>query len=168
LIAVWAEIPRTVIAAVPVVTITLSTLGERPIRARPTVGEAVALTILTICKPRTIVRALTLALIRSSLGIRWLRIGRHAGLGLKPRLWLLVRGDSSLRRRREAIRQRAEIAIIIQFVALALSRRSRLTALCERLCRLRSGNKSEVMLGVLQIILRRNGITARVGVSREL
>jgi hypothetical protein len=76
LIAVWAEIPRTVVAGVPIVTIALSTLGERPVRARPTVGEAVALPILTICKPRTIVRALTLALIRNSLGIRWLRIGR--------------------------------------------------------------------------------------------
>jgi hypothetical protein len=165
LIAVWAEIPRTAIAAVPVVTITLSTLGERPIRSHHTVGEAVALPILTICKPRTIVRALTLSLVRSSLGIGWLR---YAGLRLKSRLWLLVRRPSPLRRRGEAIRQGAEIAIIIQFVALAFSGRSRLTALCERLCRLRSCDKPKVMLGVLQIILRRNRITAGVGVSREL
>jgi hypothetical protein len=153
---------------VPVVTITLSTLGERPIRSHHTIGEAVALPILTICKPRTIVRALTLGLIRNSLGIRWLRTGRRARLRLKSRLWLLVRRHASLRRRREAIRQGAEIAIIIKFVALAFSGRSRLTALCERLCRLSSGDKSEVMLGVLQIILRRDGITPRVGVSREL
>jgi hypothetical protein len=168
LITVWAEIPWTAIAVLPVVTITFSTLGERTIRARPTVGEAVALPILTICKPRAIVRSLTLALIRSSLGIRWLRIGRQAGLGLKSRLWLLVRRPGPLRRRREAIRQAAEIAVVIHFVALAFSGRSRLTALCERLGSLRRGDKSEVMLGVLQIILGSNGIAPRVGVPREL
>jgi hypothetical protein len=89
-------------------------------------------------------------------------------LGLKSRLGLLVRRPSSLRRRREAIRQGAEIAVIIQFVDLAFSGRSRLTALRERLCSLRRSDKPEVMLGVLQIILRCNGITPRVGVSREL
>ena len=70
--------------------------------------------------------------------------------------------------RGETIRQRAEVAIIFQVVAFGLSGRSLLAALCERLCSLRSGNKSEVMFGVLQIILRRNRISPGVSVSREL
>jgi hypothetical protein len=73
-----------------------------------------------------------------------------------------------LRRGSETIRQPAEITIVFEVVALALSWRSLLTALCERLRSLRSGDKSEVMFRVLQIIFRRNRVSTRVSVSREL
>jgi hypothetical protein len=43
-----------------------------------------------------------------------------------------------------------------------------LAALRERLCDLRRGNKPKVMLGVLQVILRRDRISPRVRVSRKL
>jgi hypothetical protein len=81
-------------------------------------------------------------------------------------LGLLIR-VLPLRRRGETIRQRPEIALVVQVVGL-LSRRSLLTALRKRLRGLRSCDEPEVMFGVLQIILRRDRISAGVGVSREL
>ena len=71
-------------------------------------------------------------------------------------------------RRGETIRQRAEIAIVFEIVAFGLSRRSLLTALRQRLCSLRGGNKSEVMFRVLQIILRGDRISPCMSVSSEL
>jgi hypothetical protein len=86
---------------------------------------------------------------------------------LKTRLGLLI-GVLPLRGRGETVRQRAEIAIVFQVVGILSGRPLLTTALRERLRGLRRGNKPEVMLGVLQIILRRYRISARVGVSREL
>jgi len=93
-------------------------------------------------------------------------VRRDGWVRMKSWLGLLIR-VLPLRGRGEAIRQRPEIAVVFQVVDL-LSRRSLLTALRERLRGLRSCDKPEVMFGVLQIILRRDRVSARVGVSREL
>ena len=70
--------------------------------------------------------------------------------------------------RSETVRQgAAEIAVVIHLVAF-LSGRPLLTALRKRLRGLGGGNQPEVMFGMLQIILRRDGISPCVGVSREL
>jgi hypothetical protein len=79
----------------------------------------------------------------------------------------LLESDLPLRGRSETIRQRVEIAVILQ-VILILAGRPLLTGLRERLCSLRSGNKPEVMFGVLQIIFRRDRISAGVSVSCKL
>jgi hypothetical protein len=70
-------------------------------------------------------------------------------------------------RRSETIRQPAKIAVIVQ-VVVVFPGRPLLTALRERLCSLRGGNKPEVMFGVLQVILSPDRITACVGVSCQL
>jgi hypothetical protein len=85
---------------------------------------------------------------------------------MKTGLGLLIR-VLPLRRRGETIRQRPEIALVFEIVGL-LSGRSLLTALRKRLRGLRSCDESEVMFGVLQIILRRDRVSARVSISREL
>jgi hypothetical protein len=159
-ITIRPEIPRTTVASVSVVAIALVALGKRPILSRAAFGKPVALPVLPIGKTRPIALALTLALVRRPLDVG-LRGGWHR-LRLKPLLRLALRG------RGESIRQRAEIAIVFHVVALAFSRRSRLAALCERLRGLRGSDKSKVMLRVLQIILRRDRISPRVGVSRKL
>ena len=87
-IAVRAEIPRTTIAAVPVVPVAFSPLGEGPVRSRAAVGKAVALPVLSIGKPGAVVGALTLALVGNSLGVG---LWRNARLRLKPLLRLLIR-----------------------------------------------------------------------------
>jgi transcriptional regulator with XRE-family HTH domain len=151
----------------PIVAITLVTIRELPIGARTTVRKSVALTLLTRRKAPPIAAALTLRLVGWSIDERLRRIRRDAGLRLKSMLRLRV-SVLPLGRRSETIRQRAEIAIVLKVVALALSGRSLLTALCERLSSLGSGNKSEVVFRVLQIIFRRDRVSARVSVSREL
>jgi hypothetical protein len=152
---------------VPIVAITLVPLRKLPIGSRTAVGKSVALTVLPGRKAPPIVAALTLGVIGRSIAERLWGIRRGARLRLKSLLRLRV-SALPLRRRGETVRQRAEIAIVFQVVAFALSGRSLLAALCERLCSLRSRNKSEVMFGVLQIILRRNRISPGVSVSREL
>jgi hypothetical protein len=88
---------------------------------------------------------------------------------MRLKTWLRLRiSVLPFRGRCEPIRQRAEIAIVFQVVDLALSGRSLLAALCERLRGLGGCNKPEVMFGVLQIIFRRDRISPCVGVSREL
>ncbi len=164
-ITIRPEIPRTTVASVPVVAIALVALGKRPVLSRAAFGKPVALPVLPIGKTRPIALALTLALVRRPFDIG-LRGGWHR-LRLKPLLRLLI-SALALRGRGESIRQRAEIAIVFHVVALAFSRRSRLAALCERLRGLRGSDKSKVMLRVLQIILRRDRISPRVGVSRKL
>ena len=151
----------------PIVAITLVPLRKLPIGSRTAVGKSVALTVLPGRKAPPIVAALTLGVIGRSIAERLWGIRRGARLRLKSLLRLRV-SALPLRRRGETVRQRAEIAIVFQVVAFGLSGRSLLAALCERLRSLRSGNKSEVMFGVLQIILRRNRISPRMSVSREL
>jgi hypothetical protein len=138
-----------------------------PIRSRTAVLKSVGLTILPGSKSPAIGAPLALGLVRRSIA-EWLRgIRRSARLRLKSMLRLRI-SVLPLRRRGETIRQRAEIAIVFEIVALALSRRSLVTALRQRLCSLRSGDKSEVMFRVLQIILRRDRISPCMSVSREL
>jgi hypothetical protein len=148
-----------------VVAITLVAVLERTIGSRPPVLKSVALTILPGRKAAAVGATLTVAFVGRSLN-EWLWGVRRSGrLGLKP---LLLRVSVlPLGRRGETIRQPAKIAIIFQ-VVVALSGRPLLTALGERLRRLRGGDKPEVMFGVLQIILRRDRIATRVSVSRKL
>jgi hypothetical protein len=164
-ITIRAEVARTTIAPVPIVSITFGSLGKRPIRSQSTIGKAVALAILPICKPDPI--ALTLALIRRPVVIRLRGVRRHAWLHLELRR-LLIRRARSLRGRGETIRKRAEIAVVVEIVALAFARRSWLSALSERLCSLCGRNKSKIMFGVLQVILGRYWIAPCVRVSSEL
>jgi hypothetical protein len=138
---------------------------ERTIGPRTAILKSVGLTILPRSKSPTIA-ALALAFIGRSVDERLWGVRRSAGLRLKPLLRLLV-DILSLCRGRESIRQPTKIAVVIQIV-VALSGRSLLTALCERLCGLGGRNKPEVMFGVLQIILGRNRISAGMRVSREL
>ena len=166
-IAIGPEIPRTTVASVSIVAITLVVaVLERAIGSRTSVLKSIALTILPGGKASPIGAALTLALVRRSLH-EWLwGVRRSARLGLKS-LLRLRESVLPLRRRGETIRQPAKIAVIVQ-VVLVLSGRPLLTALCERLRGLRSGNKPKVMFGVLQVILRCNRISACVGISCEL
>src|SRR6185437_8680861 len=167
-IAIGPEIPRTSVAALPVVPITLVAVLERPIGPRTPVGKPAALAALPLLpgdKACAVIAGLTLGLIRRPVGER-LRGVRRARVRLKARLRLLI-NVLSLGWRSETIRQGAEIAVVLQIVAL-FSGRALLTALRKRLRGLRGGDEPEVMFGMLQIILRRDGISARVGVSREL
>jgi hypothetical protein len=152
---------------VPIVAITFIAIRERPIRSRtPVLKSVVALTLLPGPKAAAIAAALTLGVICRPVA-KWLRsVWRYAWLRLKALLRLLV-SVLSLGRRSEAIRQPAEIAVVFQ-VVISLSRRSLLTALCERLGGLGGCNKPEVMFGMLQIILRRDRISSCMSVSREL
>lgn len=132
----------------PIVAITFVTFGEWPIGSRTPIRKSGALTLLPGRKSDAIGAALTFALVRRSIAERLRGTRRGARLlWLKSLLRLLIRA-LSLRRRRETIRQRAEIAVVLKIV-LALSGLSLLTALCERLCGLRSGDESKVVLGVL-------------------
>jgi hypothetical protein len=165
-IAVRPEIPRAAVASVPIVAIALISLAERPL-SRAAFGKPAALPILPICKPAPVVLARAFAIVGWPLEIGLRRVRRQVRLRLKPLLRLLI-GALSLRRRGETIRQRAEIAVVLHVVALAFARGPRLTALGERLRGLRRCNKAKVMLGVLQIVLRRDRVAAGVGVPREL
>jgi hypothetical protein len=149
----------------PVFPVAFIPLGERAILSRASFRKPVALTVLAIGESRPIVLALALALIRRPLGIGLRGIRRHVRLRLKPLLRLRI-SALPLSRRGETIGHGVEIAVV--FEVIAFSWRSRLTALCERLGSLSGCNKSKVMLGVLQIILRRDRISARMRVSGEL
>ena len=148
-----------------IVAITLVAVLVRAIGSRTSVLKSVALTVLPGRKASPIV-SLALGLVSRSVGKRLWGVRRSGRLRLKSLLRLRING-LPLRGRSETIRQRVKIAVILQ-VVLILAGRALLTALCERLCSLRSGNKSEVMFGVLQVILRRDRIAAGVSVSCKL
>jgi hypothetical protein len=138
----------------------------RAIGSRTSVLKSVALTILPGRKAPSVVAALTLALVRRSLN-EWLWGVRRCGrLRLKSLLRRLESG-LPLRGRGETIRQRVKIAVIL-LVILILAGRPLLTALRQRLRSLRGGNKPIVMLRVLQVILRRDRISARMGIPCKL
>jgi hypothetical protein len=132
---------------VPIVPISLGPLTEWAIWTRAPVRKSVALPFLAGRKASAIGPALTLGLIGRSIAERLRGVRRYARLRLETLLWLLI-SVRSLRRRRETIRQRTEIAIVFQ-VVLGLAKRPLLTALRERLRSLRSRNKPEIMFGVL-------------------
>jgi hypothetical protein len=138
-----------------IVAIILIALLERAILSRASVLKSVALTILPRRKAPTIIAALTIGLVRRSVAKRLWGVRRGGRLRLKALLRLLV-SDLPLRGRGETIGQ--QIAVIVH-ILLVLSGRALLTALRQRLCGVRSGNQSEVMLGVLQIIFRRHRLT---------
>ena len=140
---------------------------ERAIGARASILKSVALTILPRRKAPPIIAALTVGLVRRSVAKRLWGVRRNAWLRLKSLLRLGV-GVLPLGGRGETIRQPAKIAVIFEVVALALSGWSLLTALRQSLCSLRGGDKSEVMFRVLQIVFRRDRVSAGVSVSREL
>ena len=150
-----------------IVAISVVAVLERAIGPRTSVLKSVALTILPGRKAPSIVAALTLGLVRRPVAERLRGVRRSARLRLKSLLRLRV-GALALRRRGETVRQRAEIAIVFEVVALTFAGRSLLTALRESLCGLRSGDKSEIMLRVLQVIFRRDRIAASMSVSRKL
>ena len=143
-IAVRAKIPRTAIAPVAVAFVPVA---ERPILARATVGKPAALAFLPVSEPRPLVLSLTLALVRRPLRIGLRGIRRDVRLRLKPLLRLLI-WVLPLRRRGEAIRQGAEIAIVLD-VFVVFSRRSRLTTLGKRLRSLRGRDQAKVVLSML-------------------
>ncbi len=149
----------------PVFAIALISLGERPILSRASFRKSVALPVLAIGESCPIVLTLALAFIRRPLAVGLGGIRRRVRLRLKP-LLRLRKGVLSLRGRGETIGQGVEIAVVLQVVAV--SGRPRLTALRQSLRGLRGCNKSKVMFGVLQIILRRNRIPTGVRVSGEL
>ncbi len=166
-VAVGPEVPLTAVTSVPVVAIAFVPVGERPVLSWTAFGKPVALPFLPICKPCPFVLALTFSLVGRSLGVRLGSVRGHIRLRLKSLLRLLI-GGLPLGRRGEAIRQRAEIAVVFHLFAIAFAGRARLAALSERLGRLRGCNQSKVMLGVLQIILCRDRISPRMGIPREL
>ena len=149
-----------------IVAITLVALLVRAIGSRTSVLKPVALTILPGRKASPIVAALTFGLERRPVAKRLWGVRRSARLRLKSLLRLRV-SVLPLRGRGETIRQRVKIAVIVQII-LILAGRALLTALCLRLCSLRSGNKPKVMFGVLQIILRCDRISACVSISCKL
>ena len=149
------------IVAIPVVAVLVRAIGSRTSVLKP----VALLTILPGRKAPAIV-SLALGLVSRPVGERLWGVRRSGRLRLKPWLRLLV-GILPLRGRSETIRQRVKIAVIVHVVFI-LAGRALLTALCERLCSLRSGNKPEVMFGVLQVILRRDRIAAGVSVSCKL
>jgi hypothetical protein len=73
-----------------------------------------------------------------------------------------------LPRRGEAIRQATEIVAIVQVFRTGLSCSPRVTLLGLELHGLRGCDQSEIVFGVLKIILRSDGIAARVGLARQL
>jgi hypothetical protein len=149
-----------------IVAITLIAFLKRAILSRASILKPVALTILPGRKATAIIAALAVGLVRRPVGKRLRGVGRGARLGLKALLRLLV-SDLPLRGRGETIGQRVKVAVIVHSL-IVLSGRPLLTALRQRLGSVGSGNKSEIMLSVLQIIFRRHRISARMSVSCEL
>ena len=150
-----------------IVAITLVAVLVRAIGSRTSVLKSVALLTILPGRKAPAVVSLALRLVSWPVGERLWRV-RRSGRWLRLKSLLrLLKGNLPLRGRSETIRQRVKIAVIVQ-VILILAGRPLLTALRQRLCCLRSGNKSEVMFRVLQIIFRRDRIAARMSVSREL
>ena len=149
-----------------IVTITLIALLERPIRPRTSILKSVALlTILPRRKAPAIIAALTIGLVRRSVAERLRGVRRDVWLRLKS---LLLRVSVlPLRGRGETIGQRVKVAVIVHTL-IVFSGRPLLTALRQRLRSVRGGNETEVMFGVLQIILGCDRISARMSVSCKL
>jgi hypothetical protein len=154
----------SIVAITLVVAILVVAILERAIGSWASVRKSVALTILPGRKASSVTAALTLAIVRRSLNERLWSVGRNARLGLKS-LLRLRESLLPLSRRGEPIRHPAKIAVIVQVVFVL---RPLLTALRERLRRLRRGNKPKVMFGVLQVILSSNRVSPCVSISCKL
>jgi hypothetical protein len=70
--------------------------------------------------------------------------------------------------RAEAIGQTSEICTIVQVFRTGISCSPRVAVLGLELRGLRGGDQSEIVFGVLKIVLRGNGVAARVSVPRQL
>ena len=73
-----------------------------------------------------------------------------------------------LPRRGEAIGQTTEIVIVVQVFRTGISSSPHVAVLGLELRGLRGGNQSEIVFGVLKIVLRGDRIAARVSVARQL
>ena len=73
-----------------------------------------------------------------------------------------------LPRRSEAIRQTTEIVIIVQVSRTGFSYSPHVAVLGLELRGLRGGDQSEIVFGVLKIVLRGDRVAARVSVARQL
>ena len=73
-----------------------------------------------------------------------------------------------LPRRGEAVGQTSEIVIIVQVFRTGFSCSPHAALLGLELRGLRSGDQSEIVFGVLKIVLRRDRIVTRVSVARQL
>jgi hypothetical protein len=150
-----------------IVAVTLIALLERAILSRTPILKSVALlTILPGRKAPAIIAALAIGLVSRPVAERLRSVRRDVWLRLKSLLRLLV-SVLPLRRRGETIGQRVKIAVIVHTL-IVFSGRPLLTALRQRLRSVRSGNETEVMFGVLQIILGCDRISARMSVSCKL
>jgi hypothetical protein len=97
-----------------------------------------------------------------SLTVR-LRSSPHNDIGLVGEGLPLL-----LPRRGEALGQTTEIVIIIQVFRTGFSCSPHVALLGLELRGLRGGDQSEIVFGVLKIVLRRDRIVARVSVARQL
>jgi hypothetical protein len=150
-----------------IVAIILIALLERPVRSRTSILESVALlTILPRREAAAIIAALTIGLVRRPVAEGLRGVWRDVRLRLKALLRLLV-GVLPLRRRGETIGQRVKIAIIVHALVV-FSGRPLLTVLSQRLRSVSRGNETEVVFGVLQIVLGCDRISACMSVSCKL
>ncbi len=97
-----------------------------------------------------------------SLPVR-LRGSPHNEIGLVGESLALL-----LPRRGEAIGQTTEIVIVVQVFRTEISSSPHVAVLGLELRGLRGGNQSEIVFGVLKIVLRGDRIAARVSVPRQL
>ena len=97
-----------------------------------------------------------------SLPVR-LRSSLHNDIGLVGKGLPLL-----LPRRGEAIGQTTEIVIIVQVFRTGFSCSPHVALLGLELRGLRGGDQSEIVFGVLKIVLRGDGVAARVSVARQL
>ena len=165
-IAIGPEIPRATVALMSIVAIPIVAVLVRAIGSRTSVLKSVALLTILPGRKAPAVVSLAFGLVSRPVGERLWGVRRSGRLRLKSLLRLL-KGNLPLRGRSETIRQRVKIAVIVQ-VILILAGRALLTVLRQRLGSVRGGNKPEVMLRVLQIVFRRDRVSARMSVSREL
>jgi len=157
------EIAPGAVAILPVVAESFSSLAKRSVRASIAIGKAALLPVLTRRerRPFALIRAVALKRLPLHVGLR--RVSRCVRLRLKASLIRLV--DGSLGWGRESVGKATEIVVVLDLLALSFVA---LAALRHRLSGLRSRDQAKIMLRVLQVILRRDRIAARVGVAREL
>ena len=92
----------------------------------------------------------------------WLRSSPHNDIGL------VGEGLALLPRRGEAIGQTTEIIIIVQVSRTGISCSPHVAVLGLELRGLRGRDQSEIVFGVLKIVLRGDRVAARVSVARQL